>query len=604
MLKTEQDSLNAYQDNVNILTVEIRELAKRIDRFSLLRVAMLVLEILFIVGLASSTNTLLTFLWITLLFVPIVWFAFIVRKQNALSANINFKKNLLWVYSNEINLLNGQANGYLDGSIYEDEQHPYISDLDIFGKSSLYAKINRCVTKLGMAELASWFLHPSTKAEILNRQAAVAEIAADVAQTFLFRAHLKGADVDKIEGIKRKLSEDLNSQLQFVKGKFIRVYAKCIPYFIVALFFVALVFGGKLWSLFGLFTFVNATITYACGKYINQVYYAFSGGSTVLNGYAEAIAWTEQRKWTSPALSNLFSSDEKVSDSIKSLAKIIVAFDARLNFLLYAVLNFFFLWDIRCSIKLANWMAKENKNVVEGLERISYFEAFTALATLTHNHPTWTFPTIEDTFCLNAVGVGHPLIVTEKSVVNNYAVASTATVDIVTGSNMAGKSTFLRTLGVNMVLAYAGAPVYANYLQLSIFKLVTYMRIKDNLIENTSTFKAELNRLKMILECVTTTEDTFVLIDEMLRGTNSKDKFDGSKAFIEKLISLNTPSLFATHDLQLSELEQKHKHAVRNFHFDIQHLAGEMQFDYKMKLGPCTQFNAAILLKEIGLTIG
>lgn len=166
---------------------------------------------------------------------------------------------------------------------------------------------------------------------------------------------------------------------------------------------------------------------------------------------------------------------------------------------------------------------------------------------------------------------------------------------------MAGKSTFLRTVGINMVLAYAGAPVCATQMELSIFKLLTYMRIKDNLIENTSTFKAELNRLKMILQEVEVHSNAFVLIDEMLRGTNSKDKFDGSKVFIEKLIALKIPTLFATHDLQLSELEHEHPIAVRNFHFDIQLIGEEMDFDYLMKHGPCTKFNAAILLKQIGL---
>lgn len=165
--------------------------------------------------------------------------------------------------------------------------------------------------------------------------------------------------------------------------------------------------------------------------------------------------------------------------------------------------------------------------------------------------------------------------------VNNYQLEHQPTVDIVTGSNMAGD--FLRTMGVNMVLAYAGAPVCASQMQLSIFRLLTYMRIKDNLIESTSTFKAELNRLKMILTEVAEHKNAFVFIDEMLRGTNSKDKFDGSKAFIEKLIGLKTPTLFATHDLLLSELENKYPTEVRNYHFDIQLIGAEMEFDYKIK---------------------
>ena len=168
---------------------------------------------------------------------------------------------------------------------------------------------------------------------------------------------------------------------------------------------------------------------------------------------------------------------------------------------------------------------------------------------------------------------------------------------------MAGKSTFLRTLGINMVLAYAGGPVCARSLQLSVFSINTYMRIKDSLNESTSTFKAELNRLKMILKNIEQDKNTFVLIDEMLRGTNSKDKYLGSKVFVEKLIAEKTPGLFATHDLQLADLKEDHPTALRNFHFDIQIINGEMEFDYKLKQGPCSTFNAAILLKQIGLSL-
>jgi DNA mismatch repair ATPase MutS len=168
---------------------------------------------------------------------------------------------------------------------------------------------------------------------------------------------------------------------------------------------------------------------------------------------------------------------------------------------------------------------------------------------------------------------------------------------------MAGKSTFLRTIGINMILAFSGAPVCARQFSLSIFEVLSYMRIKDSLNDQTSTFKAELNRLKMILDATRNSSSSFVLIDEMLRGTNSKDKYLGSKVFIEKMIAQRTPSLFATHDLQLSEMKDTYINAVRNYHFDIQITDAEMHFDYSLKYGACKTFNAAILLKQIGLSL-
>lgn len=601
MLNTELDRLKRYEQSAKTQQAEISALKKDIDRLSFVRVALLLVEIGFFVGLASSDSSTANVVWSVLLLLPIVVFVIVVKRQNLLEKHFKFHQNLLWIFENEISLLQGQPNGYDDGARFENENHPYLSDLDIFGKSSLYALINRGATKIGVEELATHLAVVSNRDTIIERQKAIAELTEHIDSTFAFRANLKGHELDRIAEIKHKLGNQLLKQVAFTSNKLLRIYVKSVPYLMLVLFLIALIFGGKFWSVFGLVAFANAMLTYFYSKQITQVYYGFSGSSNLLSSYADAIEWTEKHEWKSNYIQKLFHTNEKVSAHIKTLAKIIVEFDARLNFLLYAILNFFLLWDLRCCIKLGDWSRNVSSKVAQGLDRIGYFEELISFATLNHNHPDWIFPTITASFALQAKELGHPLISADKRINNNYNLKETPTVDIITGSNMAGKSTFLRTVGINMVLAYAGAPVCATKMQLSIFRLLTYMRIKDNLIESTSTFKAELNRLKMILGEVEQHQNAFVLIDEMLRGTNSKDKFDGSKAFIEKLITLKTPTLFATHDLQLSELEQVHPTAVRNFHFDIQLVGNEMAFDYLIKQGPCTKFNAAILLKQIGL---
>lgn len=603
MLNTEQDRLKQYQDEVKGLEAKITEIKRKVDRYSFLRVTLLVVEVLIFVALASSVQDWAVLFWSIMLVLPIISFVIVVKKQTALEVILLSQQNLMWVFQNEINIINGLPNGYDDGTQFESESHPYASDFDVFGKSSLYALINRSATKIGMGTLAKNLAGLNQRDTILARQEAIKELTSEIDQTFVFRATLKGHNLQSIEEIKHKLKSQLLDQLRFALNKTLRLYAKITPYLMGVLFIMGLIFGGKFWSIFGLIAFANAMLTYFYSKQINLVYYGFSGSSSVLNSYAKAIEWTEQKQWQSAYIRQLFATDDKVSGHIKDLAKIIVAFDARLNFLLYAILNFFLLWDIRCSIKLANWCRAASDKVENGLDRIGYFEELVSFATLHHNHPHWVFPELLSEHSFQAQNLGHPLISAKNSVVNDYHLEKKTTVDIITGSNMAGKSTFLRTVGVNMVLAYAGAPVYASQMSLSIFRLLTYMRIKDNLIENTSTFKAELNRLRMILTEVAAHKDTFVFIDEMLRGTNSKDKFDGSKVFIEKLIGLKIQTLFATHDLQLSELSTIHPSAVRNAHFDIQLIGAEMEFDYKIKQGPCTQFNAAILLKQIGLAI-
>lgn len=603
MLKTQEEIKTRYELLIQDLNIEIAKVKIKIDRFSFIRVALLIVEIFVFVSFVKADNDLATLIGGICLIIPIAVFVIVVKKQNLLEKTGSYLRNLLWVYQNEVNLINGLENGYDHGTAFEDENHPYLADLDIFGRSSLFALINRCSTKNGIESLSKNFIEPNSKTEILARQEAIKEVTTHIDRTFEFRANLKGHDVSKIEQIKEKLKGRLADQLKFTHQRFLRAYVKVLPLVISLLFLAALIFGGKLWGVLTLVALINATIIFFLTKKIDQIYYGFSGSSALLSDYATAIKWTEDRAWKSAYILGLFESDDKVSGQIKKLSKIIQAFDARLNILLSAVLNFFLLWDLSCCIKLDKWHKSASKKVENGLNSIGRFEELISLATLNYNHPNWIFPKIEDQFFLSTTALGHPLIKAQHRINNDFHFAKAPTVDIITGSNMAGKSTFLRTLGINMVLAYAGAPVCAAQMELSIFKILTYMRIKDSLNESTSTFKAELNRLKMILENVAIHQNAFVLIDEMLRGTNSKDKFLGSKAFIEKLITVGTPTLFATHDLQLSELKAVHETTVRNYHFDIQIDEGEMNFDYKIKQGPCTTFNAAILLKEIGLSV-
>ena len=603
MFKTQQEIQANYEFLIAEIKIKISAVKTKIDRFSVIRVILLIADIAFFVWFVSTNDDLSTLISGLSLMGPVIIFIVVVKKQSALSKHEIYLKNLLWIYQNEVNLITGGENGYDYGGAFENDDHPYLSDLDIFGKSSLFEMINRCTTKKGNEKLSNHLITENDKTTILARQAAVQEVVLKIDSTFDFRANLKGHDVSKIEELKYKFKEQLAKQLGFTQQQFLRIYVKMAPFLTLTLLLASILIGGKLWSMFSLLMLIHAAITFYYTKWVNKVYYGFGGSALLLNDYATAIGWTENKEWESSYIQNLFESSDKISLEIKKLSKIIQAFDARLNILLGAVLNFFFLWDLRCCIKIDQWYQHAATKVENGLDRIGHFEELISVATLSYNHPNWTFPIIEDQFFFSADAMGHPLIPIMKRVDNNFDLPPQPTVDIITGSNMAGKSTFLRTIGINMILAYLGAPVCADKMQLSIFKLLTYMRIKDSLSESTSTFKAELNRLKMILINVVLYKNSFVLIDEMLRGTNSKDKFMGSKVFIERLINLGTQALFATHDLQLSELKEIHEYTVRNFHFDIQINDGEMDFDYKLKEGPCAIFNAAILLKEIGLSL-
>ncbi|WP_293788448.1 DNA mismatch repair protein MutS [uncultured Pedobacter sp.] len=603
MQKLQEAIIAGYQEKINEVTTNIDRTKKLIDQLSFLRIGLFLSEILFFVLLLRSADDSLRTLIEICLLVPIIAFAIVVRRQSRLDRQIEYKKQLLWVYQNEWNILNGIANGYDHGKAFESEQHPYTADLDIFGPASLFALINRCSTKTGNMLLAKNFAEKSTRTRILLRQEAIIEITDKIAETYSFRANLHGYDPDKIELIKMQLKSQLGEQLSFVKGTFMRFYVTLVPYISIAVVLAALLVSSVFWKILALLVVIHIGWNVLLGSKINKVFYSFGGSSNLLNGYASAILWAENQNWKSSYTKSLLDSKNVVSREIKALTKIIENFDARLNIIVGGVLNALLLWDLKCCINLDIWYKSSSEDVIAALDHLGDFEELISLATTAYNQPDWVFPVITDQFELATTHIGHPLIHSQLRVNNDFRVEAKPTVDIVTGSNMAGKSTFLRTLGINMVLAYAGAPVCAQNMQLSVFSINTYMRIKDSINESTSTFKAELNRLKMILDNVVKDKDTFVLIDEMLRGTNSRDKYLGSKVFIQKLIAEKTPALFATHDLQLADLIIDHPEAVRNFHFDIQITDGEMRFDYLLKHGPCKTFNAAILLQEIGLKL-
>jgi hypothetical protein len=603
MVKTKTSILTNYQNNVNAQQVRIDRLKKKLNTISFSRLGLFIADILL---LALIINFGFSTLLCVLLFVPVAVFLFLVKKQTAVQNELTYAGKLLWVYQNEIDQLTSGKNGYDHGEAYADEYHPYSSDLDVFGAGSLYALINRCNTQQGMDLLAANLSRPNDKSGIEQRQEAIQELEGHIDQTYHFRAELQNHKPGQLQIIINKLQHQLPDQLNFTRKKSLRFYIKVVPFITIGIFIIGLIFGGVAWQIFALVALFNAALTLLNMGPINQVYYGFSRESSLLAAFADTIKWTEDVNWKSTYIKGFFDESKEavpISRQIRKLSAIIQAFDARLNIIVSMVLNIFLVWDLRCSISLCNWHDQSAQQTIKAMGRISQFEELISLATLTYNQPDWTFPTIATDFRLEATALGHPLIPEQVRVMNGFNVEPKPTVDIVTGSNMAGKSTFLRTVGVNMTLAFAGAPVCASSLSISIFKVLSYMRIKDSLNDQTSTFKAELNRLKMILDAIQVHANSFVLIDEMLRGTNSKDKYLGSKVFIEKLIEQQTPALFATHDLQLSEMQQSYPVQVRNYHFDIQIAEGEMNFDYQLKHGPCTTFNAALLLKEIGLTL-
>ncbi len=594
-----------YEEAIAQTQIEIETLTKRINKNSLARLAVI---------LGGGGLLFWSFqqkqVWIVfVLFMTIILlFAYLIRRQSRLEREREDLTAFLRVNKNEILLRDRRETCYVEGEDFEDNRHPYLSDLDVFGRFSLFTLVNRAATKEGVKVLANWFRSAVDKATIMDRQAAVQELEPKLEWSQQLQSRLL-FNLDQKMEVKPFLKKYFQGDDLSFGNAFMRIYTQIIPFVLLAGIGLSFL-GVKSLGYVTILALINVLWTLAMSGRVSVFSSKIDKVGGILNSYAGGIQLIENQAWESPLNQQLQQRIQvdnhkgKLSDAFKALGSLINKLDARNNVIVGLVLNMVLLWDFRQVMAIVKWKSNYEENILEAFDVVAEMEALVSLATLKRNHPTWVFPMLKGHTDekIRAIDVNHPLISARQAVENDYD-AGDHRIALVTGSNMAGKSTFLRTIGINAVLAYAGAPVCASVFEIPIYKLITYMRIKDNLNESTSTFKAELDRMKYILETVREDKDSFFLIDEMLRGTNSVDKYLGSRAIIKKLIAMDGKGMVATHDLQLSTLEGEYPGIMKNYHFDIQVRDGEMLFDYKLKEGECKVFNASMLLKGIGVDI-
>ena len=592
-----------YQENIQQAKQDIQVIHKAINQNSFLRLSLILGGSGILFYLAQQENLLL--LLLVALFV-VLGFAFLLRRQGRLDKRYADAHAFLRINENEITLRDTRQNIYDEGADFENGEHPYSSDLDIFGAFSLFALLNRCATGLGLRKLASWLLQADDKKTIEDRQDAVAEIAKDLDWSQALQTCLLVHSRQKLE-VKTFLLRYFEEVGLRFGNAFMRLYVPVAPFLILGLLLLS-IFVLRLWIPLLLLGFAHLLWTLAAAGNVSQFSNRIDRVGQVLAAYADGFALLEEKDFVTVEnqrlQQQLCTGDKHLSVAFKNLSKLINNLDARNNMLVGALLNMIFLWDFKFVMKILRWKASYGKDIVHAFDVLAEFEALNALAVWKRNHPNWARPVFfaDTADSIRAEEISHPLIAVSQAVNNTYTDKGYQ-IALITGSNMAGKSTFLRTLGINAVLAYAGAVVCARHFQLPIFHLISYMRIKDSLNESISTFKAELDRMKFILDTVEQDGDCFFLIDEMLRGTNSVDKYLGSRAIIRKLINLKGKGMVATHDLQLASLEEEYHGKIRNYHFDIRVQNGVMLFDYKLKEGRCTIFNASLLLEGIGIKV-
>jgi len=489
-----------------------------------------------------------------------------------------------------------------DGAEYLDPDHPYSLDLDLFGPYSFFQYANRCGTSLGRRVLADYLRKGASPGEIDARQTAIGDLNGRLD----WRQHFQAYGLETKDDPKH--IELLNQWLDDAPFVSRSVGLKAALYLTPVWVTAGLIIWALYlpWYLGILFLAPPAMILRRTLDRVNRAHQRTALAGDALSYYARLIAHIEEGVFESPKLqalqAGLIRGDGLASTGIARLSYIISQLNVRYNaFIVF--LNLFALWDLQWIYRLEKWKEQHRHSLPAWFGVLADFEALSSLATLYTNNPDWTFPVIHSSSELVGDALGHPLIHTSRRVTNDLQMPTAGHIKLITGSNMAGKSTFLRTVGLNIVLAMAGAPVCAGRLALPLLKVYTSMRTQDALHESTSSFYAELKRLQFIIEAVERGDNVFFLLDEILKGTNSRDRHTGSKALIRQLIQSGGGGLIATHDLELGALESQYDGAIENLCMEVAIRDGELFFDYKLDKGVSQSFNATLLMKNMGIRI-
>ncbi len=593
--------LEVYQQQIANHSTGLAKLKKRGVLFGWLR--FLSLALAFVSLWWIWTNDFFILLPLPAVFIGL--FLFILAKHLTNNDAIENLRRLIRISETEIEVLNHHFTHLPNGEESKPENHEYSNDLDIFGRASLYQYINRCTSEQGKKMLANWFLSPSSSKTIVERQEAVKELAQQVE----WRQQLQSYGIAHSITIatENKIESWIDEPSRFIN----KLHWKLLRFVLPAISFTFLVLhlGNSLPSnAFYPLMILMLAISLGISKRVMPEYAKLNKIAPQLETLSDSVAWIEKAYFKSDLLARLKNKyvDRTVrsSHTIKNLKTILDRTDIRLNPLVFIPLNTFVFWDLQQILILETWKKENRHHINDWFHSLAEIESLSSLGNLSFNNPGWAFPVISDQHgILIADSLGHPLIPKENLVKNSFSTRESGGLNLITGSNMAGKSTFLRSVGVNIVLAMMGSPVYAGSFTVSNMKVISSMRINDNLEENTSTFYAELKKLKEVIESVYRNEKVFLLLDEILRGTNSADRHTGSKALIKQLIQHHAVGLIATHDLELAKLADEFPEKLHNYHFDVQVAGDELYFDYKLKRGICNSMNASLLMKKIGIEL-
>jgi DNA mismatch repair ATPase MutS len=525
-------------------------------------------------------------------------FLFVLKKADKNDYHVAYCQKLETVFSRELASVQHNQFFYRDGAEETEANHPYMADLDIFGKKSLFHLLNRCHTSVGYEKLVKQLSNPpSDISHILRRQEAIKELQEK--KDFLFHL-LASLSVKENKNDKNNILSWLQQSNTVCISKTMLFFIYILPFFNVFLLIMSL-FYSPVFSILLAFVLLQGILFHRFDKPVHAAKKDLNAIIAEVAGYQVYTDAVGKMDFQSTWLHRLYSEIVAYKSTTNQLFKMLSVFDRGDSFIGFFS-NVLLFSHLKTFIRLEKWKAANREILPKLIDSISEWETIVSLTIFAINHPQFTFPEIlqeASSTIMEACYLGHPLI-SEKDRINNNITIHGNEIFIITGANMTGKSTFLRTVGVNLLLAKIGAPVCASVFRFVPISFFTSMRTIDNLESGISYFYAEAIRIKQMLEHVASGKKYLLLMDELFRGTNSDDRLKSSLSFIRKLINYpEITALIATHDLGLTILETECPGKVKNFCFECQQQGEQMQFDYQLKRGISLSYNAYQLLKQM-----
>lgn len=497
----------------------------------------------------------------------------------------------------EIDVLQGNFHHLETGKEFIDTTHFYSNDIDLFGKGSFFQFMNRTATLEGKKNVAA-ILTSNDIRGIDAKQTVIKELSNKVAWRQHFSALARLITVKDSSKTILAWIENYKAILPRYLGRIQVIFS------IVSVLLIGLIsFEILSFTILTTWFFIGLFITSRYLKKTNNLYSEAGKAKETFIQYHQLLNEIEKETFVAKDLIAkqiiIKSENKKASSIFKEFSRILDAFDNRNNIIIAVLGNGLFLWDILNACKVEKWISNYKHTVENWFKVVAYFDAQNSLANFNFNHPSFVFPEIlVEKKNIQATNLGHPLLQAHKRVDNSFMINDTQFF-IITGANMAGKSTFLRTVSLAIVMANSGLPICAERFKYHPIKLITSMRTSDSLTEDESYFYSELKRLKFIVDKIKE-EKYFIILDEILKGTNSKDKAIGSKKFVKKLSKSKSTGIIATHDVSLCALESEFS-SIKNYFFDAEIKNNELHFDYILKNGICKNMNASFLLDKMDI---